>query len=94
MASEKKFEEKVKKWLKEHGAWYVKTWSNGVQRSGIPDLIVCWKGHFIGLELKAENGRPSALQMHEVEQIWKAGGKAFITRPSDWEEVKKILLSL
>lgn len=91
---EKAFEEQVKKWLKEHGAWYVKTWSNGVQRSGIPDLIVCWKGHFIGLELKAENGRPSALQMHEVEQIWKAGGKAFITRPSDWEEVKKILLSL
>ena len=94
MASEKRFEEQVKKWLKEHGAWYVKTWSNGVQRSGIPDLIVCWKGHFIGLELKAENGRPSALQIHEVEQIWKAGGKAFITRPSDWEEVKKILLSL
>lgn len=94
MASEKNFENKVKKWLKEHGAWYVKTWSNGVQRSGIPDLIVCWKGHFIGLELKAENGRPSALQMHEVEQIWKAGGKAFITRPSDWDEVKKILLSL
>lgn len=91
---EKAFEEQVKKWLKEHGAWYVKTWSNGVQRSGIPDLIVCWKGHFIGLELKAENGRPSALQMHEVEQIWKAGGKAFITRPSDWDEVKKILLSL
>lgn len=92
--SEKAFEEKVKKWLKEHGAWYVKTWSNGVQRSGIPDLIICWKGRFIGLELKAEKGRASALQLYEIQKIREAGGMAEIVRPSDWDELKKILLSL
>lgn len=94
MASEKQFEEKVKKWLKEHGAWYVKTWSNGVQRAGIPDLIICWKGRFIGLELKAERGRATALQLYELQKIQEAGGVAHVVRPSDWEDVKKFLLSL
>ena len=94
MASEKNFENQVKKWLKEHGAWYVKTWSNGIQRSGIPDLLICWKGRFIGLELKAENGRASELQKHEVEQIRKAGGIALIVRPSDFDELKNFLLKM
>lgn len=94
MASEKAFENKVKKWLKEHDAWYVKTWSNGVQRAGIPDLIICWKGRFIGLELKAENGKASPLQMHELLKIKEAGGVALLVRPSDWEDVKKFLLNL
>lgn len=94
MASEKNFENKVKKWLKEHGAWYVKTWSNGVQRAGIPDLIICWKGHFLGVELKAENGRPSELQRYEIEQIRKSGGVALVLRPSGFEEFKNFLLKM
>lgn len=92
--SEKRFEEQVKKWLKEHNAWYVKTWSNGIQRAGIPDLIICWKGRFIGLELKAENGRPSELQKREVDQIKKAGGIAMILYPSGFEDFKKLLMNL
>lgn len=92
--TEKKFEEQVKKWLKEHNAWYVKTWSNGIQRAGIPDLIICWKGRFIGLELKAENGRPSELQKREVDQIKKAGGIAMILYPSGFEDFKKLLMNL
>lgn len=94
MPSEKRFEEQVKKWLKEHNAWYVKTWSNGIQRAGIPDLIICWKGRFIGLELKAENGRPSELQKREVDQIKKAGGIAMILYPSGFEDFKKLLMNL
>lgn len=92
--NEKAFENQVKKWLKEHGAWYVKTWGGGYQRNGLPDLIICWKGHFIGLELKAENGRASELQKHEIEQIRKAGGIGMILKPSGFEELKKILLNL
>lgn len=92
--SEKRFEEQVKKWLKEHGVWYLKTWSNGVQRSGVPDLLICWKGRFIALELKAENGKPTPLQIHEIEQIKKAGGVALILRPSGFEELKNFLLKM
>ena len=37
--TEKQFENKVKKFLKEQGCWVLKTWSNGVQRKGVPDLF-------------------------------------------------------
>lgn len=54
---EKLFEKKITKLLTDRGAWVLKTWSNGVQRAGVPDLIVCYKGYFLGLEIKARGGR-------------------------------------
>lgn len=92
--SEKTFENQVKKWLKEHGAWFLKTWGGGYQRAGIPDLLICWKCRFIAIELKAENGRPSPLQLHEIESIKKAGGIAVVLKPSQWDEFKNFLLKM
>lgn len=94
MAQEKRFEEQVKKWLKEHGAWFVKTWGGGYQRNGLPDLIICWKGRFIGVELKAENGKATELQKHEIETICEAGGVGLILKPSGFDDFKKILLNM
>ena len=94
MASEKQFENQVKKWLKEHGAWYLQTWGGGYQRNGIPDLLICWKGKFIGVELKAENGRASELQKHEIETIRMAGGVGIILKPSGFDDFKKFLLKM
>lgn len=46
MAAEKNFEEKVKKYLKENGCWFLKYWGGGgFTKSGIPDLLVCCKVH-------------------------------------------------
>lgn len=92
--TEKQFENQVKKWLKEHGAWFLKTWGGGYQRSGIPDLLICWKGKFIGIELKTDIGKPSPLQIHELKSIEEAGGIALILRPSTWEGYKKFLLKM
>ena len=52
--AEKQFEKKVKAFLDEQGVWWLKTWSNGIQREGVPDLLVCCNGYFIGVELKNE----------------------------------------
>lgn len=95
MASEKNFENRVKKFLKEQGAYFVKYWGGGnFTRSGVPDLLVCCKGRFMGLEIKAENGKPSELQLHHIEQIRKAGGIAFILRPSDFKDFKEFVEGL
>lgn len=82
---EKAFENKVKAFLKEKGCWVLKTWSNGVQRSGVPDLLVCCNGYFLGVELKAPNGKPSKLQLWNVDEIRKAGGIAVVLYPGDFE---------
>lgn len=88
---EKAFEEKVKKFLKEQGCWVLKTWSNGVQRSGVPDLLVCYNGYFLGIELKAETGKPSELQLWNIEKIREAGGIAIVLYPDQFKAFKDLI---
>lgn len=86
---EKTFENKIKKYFSERGAWVLKTWSNGIQRSGVPDLLICYKGRFIALEVKAEHGRPSELQIYNIEKLKEAGAIARIIYPKDWEAFRE-----
>lgn len=95
MAAEKQFENKIKAFLKSKGAWLIKYWA-GAQftKSGIPDLLICYKGHFIAVEVKAENGHPSELQLYNVKKIKEAGGHAFILYPNGFDDFKKFIESL
>lgn len=92
MASEKQFENKIKKYLKEHDAYFLKYWA-GAQftKSGVPDILACVNGYFVGIEVKAQNGKPSELQLYNIQQIRKAGGFAYVVYPSGWERLKDIL---
>ena len=75
MAQEKQFEMQVRDFLHQHGAWYLKYWGGGgYTKSGVPDLLVCLRGLFFGIELKAPNGRPSPLQIRALLKIREAGG--------------------
>lgn len=85
------FENKVKAFLKERGCWVLKTWSNGVQREGVPDLLVCCKGVFLGVELKNEVGKPSELQLWNIKKIREAGGIAIVLYPDQYEEFRKLI---
>lgn len=96
MAEEKNFENKIKKFLAENGDWFVKTWSNGVQRSGIPDIIASVNGYFVGIEVKASNGKPSELQLYNLRKIFESKGCGVLLYPDDFtmfkmaiEELKK-----
>lgn len=89
--TEKQFENKVKQFLKEKGCWILKTWSNGVQRDGVPDLLICCNGLFIGVELKAKNGKPSKLQLWNVNGIRDAGGIAIVLYPDQFDQFKRMI---
>ena len=84
MQSEKQFENQVKTFLKNKGCWVLKTWSNGIQREGVPDLLVCCNGCFLGIELKAETGHPSDLQLWNIDQIRESGGIAMVLYPTQF----------
>lgn len=94
MTAEKNFENKVKAFLKDQGCWVLKTWSNGVQRSGVPDLLICCNGYFLGVELKAESGKPSDLQLWNIEKIREAGGFAIVLYPDQFEEFQRLIYIL
>ena len=53
---------------KEHGGPY--------GTSGVPDIIICYKGRFIGMECKLPGGRLTELQKRSIDKINRAGGIA------------------
>lgn len=88
---EKAIENKIKQYLKtvedlyffkEHGGLY--------GTAGVPDIICCYKGRFIALEVKAPDGKATALQDATIRRIIGAGGIARIVR--SLEEVKEIII--
>lgn len=92
MASEKNFENKVKGFLKEHGCWFVKYWGGGeFTKAGIPDILVCCGSKFLGVEVKASNGRASPLQLHNLKKIDDAGGYAVLLYPKDFDTFKTMI---
>jgi len=79
---------RVIKKLKAEGypIYYFKTHG---EPAGIPDIILCVKGKFVGFELKTYEGRTSKLQEIQGQRIQKAGGYFFIVRSS--QEAEEIL---
>ena len=57
-------------------------------KSGVPDILSCINGHFVAVEVKAQNGKPSELQLHTINEIRNAGGFAFVLYPSGFEMFK------
>lgn len=95
MASEKLFENRVKKFLKEQNCWFIKYWGGAVYtKEGIPDLLICCNGYFLGVELKGKGGRPSKLQLYNIDQIIKAGGIAMVLYPDNFDEFKKLIIEI
>lgn len=50
---------------------------------GVPDIIGCFKGRLIGIEIKSEKGVVSEYQKEFIENINRAGGLAFVARSLD-----------
>ena len=66
--------------LEAEGGWWFKVHGSIFQKSGIPDIIGCYQGHFIAIEVKTGTGVASKLQKIILKQINKAGGKTGIAR--------------
>lgn len=71
---EKKVKQAVTKILDAYGAYYFSPVTGGFGRSGVPDIIVCFKGLFIAIECKAGGNQPTALQLKEMDKIGSRGG--------------------
>lgn len=92
--TEKQFENQVKKFLKDNDIWYFKVWGGGFQKSGVPDLICCVNGHFVAIEVKGPNGKPSELQKYNIRKINESNGIGLILYPNQFEEFKELITEL
>ena len=65
------------------GTGAIKTESGGyfkTGKKGCPDIIICLKGKFIGIEVKNEKGKQSEYQKQAEDEIKQAGGEYYIVR--------------
>ena len=92
--TEKAFQSKLIKLIEKNNGYVVKFNASAISKIGVPDLLACINGKFIGLEVKKENGKPTEIQLWNIEQIKKSGGIAMIVKPSDYENVEKLIKKL
>ena len=75
---EAKVKDKIVKILKKHSVYYFFPATFGFGRSGVPDIICCYRGQFVAIECKAGDNKPTALQQRELKNIMTSGGHAFV----------------
>ena len=87
LTPERKVKTKVTNILREYGAYYFYPLTGGFGKSGVPDIIACYRGRFIGIECKAGTRRPTNLQEKNLEDINRNGGVALVINEENVEEV-------
>jgi hypothetical protein len=87
---ETKLHKKMMARLRERGAWVTKI-HGGIYSSGVPDLLVCYLGYFVALEVKLPSNRSkaTALQAAQLRQIRASGGYGYVVRSI--RDVERIL---
>lgn len=91
MTPEGKVKAQVKKILDAHKIYHFSPPGMGLGRAGIPDIIACHNGRFIGIECKAGKGQPTLLQSRELGRIDLAGGKTFVIRETNVNDIVEFI---
>ena len=84
---ESKVKKKVKKILDDLGAYHFSPMMDGYGRSGVPDIIACYKGKFIGIECKSGDNKPTLLQLRNIEDIKRNQGLAIVINEGNIESL-------
>ena len=90
MTPEAKVKNAIRNYLKSLGSecWFFFPSSNGMGRSGIPDIIVSYQGHFFAIEVKApgKTSNTTSNQDREIDSINASLGTAMVA--DNMEDVK------
>ena len=78
MKSEQVIQSEIIKYLKSIGAYIIKV--SAATKAGIPDIIGCYKGRFIAIEVKRPEAKTnvSPLQVANITMIINAQGEAIV----------------
>ena len=91
---ESKVKRVVVKQLKALGAYYFFPATGGYGRSGVPDIVGCWKGTFFGIECKAGKNTPTPLQEKNLRDIALASGFTLVANEENMHDVTTLLQNI
>ena len=77
---EAQFSREVTQYLESKGAIVNNQTGSMFAKVGVSDLLVCYKGYFVALELKVGNYQPDPLQLSYLQKVRNAGGFGLILR--------------
>ena len=90
MTSERAIARTITTWLAgQRECFYFRAAGGRGQMGGLPDIIVCWRGRFVGLEVKQPGRYPTARQKAVMAAIGRGQGVAAVVRSLD--DVKAVL---
>jgi len=91
---ESRVKAKVSAILKKHNVYFFYPATGGYGRSGVPDVIACVRGRFVGIECKAGDNNPTALQQRELQRIIDSLGRALVVRETNLDELDLLIKEL
>lgn len=91
MTPEAKVKKKCVAYLKSIGAYYFFPATGGYGKSGVPDIVGCYKGKFFGIECKAGTNKPTELQKLQLKLIADAGGIAMVINENTLHSMEYLL---
>jgi len=67
------------------------TFMGGYGAAGVPDIVACYKGRFLGIECKAGGNRTTALQVKNLNEIGRCGGVALVVNEDNVDQLEGII---
>ena len=89
MTPEAKVKKKVVDVIKKNSAYYFFPATGGYGRSGVPDVVCCYRGYFVAIECKAGSNKPTPLQEAEMAKIRQAHGFTLVVNEDNIADVQK-----
>lgn len=88
---ETKIKNEVYDFLNSYGGYWLKMSGSEFLAKGIPDIIGCYDGKFIGIEIKTKEGKLDLAQRWHLEKIKRCNGKSIVLRGFEREDRKRLL---
>jgi len=97
-SGEARLQAEIVKWIEDNGGYVRKYPQNQATRAGTPDLLICWRGRFFGVEVKHPTKKTPyrPLQQDNLRWIEDAGGMSFTVGHGylEWPRFREFLLNV
>jgi hypothetical protein len=91
MTPEAKVKKVVASQLRSLKAYYFYPATGGYGKSGVPDIVGCYRGKFFGIECKAGGNKPTALQEKNLKDIAECDGISLVVNEENMRDIPELI---
>lgn len=92
MKLERDVKDRIKEILNAMGVWWFMYVPVGYGKSGIPDFLCCYQGHFVSIEAKFGGEKPTPLQESQMKVMRAAGAVTLVINEKNVEDLPKLIV--